>query len=84
MPDSHSRIIDADTQIRVRILIHIPHGILAVLLKGWKSLAFTAAFLVYELNQDRHKDDKAFKDIYGYMAGMAIGYIGKRLYRWVR
>ena len=47
----------------------------------WKSLAFTAAFLVYELNQDRHEEDEAFKDIYGFMAGMAIGYIGKRIFR---
>ena len=65
----------------MRILLHIPHGVLAVLLKGWKSLAFTAAFLVYELNQDKHEKDEAFKDIYGFLAGMAIGYIGKRLWK---
>ena len=63
----------------MRILLHIPHGVLAVLLK--KPLAFTVAFLVYELNQDKHENDEAFKDIYGFMVGMAIGYIGKRLWK---
>jgi hypothetical protein len=39
---------------------------------------------MYELNQDRHKQDEAHKDIYGFLVGMAIGIIGKRLFKEIK
>jgi hypothetical protein len=34
---------------------------------------WSLAFLVYELNTDRHKQDGAYLDIYGFLEGIVIG-----------
>ena len=62
----------------MRILTHIPHGVLVAL--SGKSLEWTAAFLVYEVTQD----DEAHKDIESFLWGMAIGIIGKRIWKIAR
>ena len=66
----------------MRILTHIPHGVIAALSE--KSLSFTAAFLVYQKSQDRYEHDRAHKDIESFLWGMAIGIIGKRIWKIVK
>lgn len=59
-----------------RVLLHIPLGLLVCLLcyVHWAlALAFVISFLYYELNQDMHLSDEAFKDIKGFLYGMMIG-----------
>ncbi|MBE0481830.1 MAG: hypothetical protein IBX68_12755 [Dehalococcoidia bacterium] len=58
-----------------RLLLHIPVGVAcaALVLAHWSlALVLTIAFLTYELNQDRHKKDRAFKDIAGFAWGIAL------------
>ena len=59
-----------------RVLLHIPLGLLVCLLcyVHWAlALAFVISFLYYELNQDMHLSDDAFKDIKGFLYGLGIG-----------
>ena len=61
-----------------RIIMHIPVGILIGLLleQSWGQviigLVFAWMWIKYELNEDRHLKDKAFKDIFGTLVGLAI------------
>lgn len=60
-----------------RILIHVPHGILAGLLfmagQGVWAATWSGAFIAYEAFQDwNHKTSKSCKDIYGFAAGLAL------------
>jgi hypothetical protein len=61
---------------QVRMLIHIPIGILIGLAslipftKLGKNLS--EHFLKYERNEDAHTEDEAWKDIYGSIVGQAI------------
>lgn len=58
-----------------RTLLHIPVGILSILLYlvHWSLLlAFTFMFREYELNADRHINDQAWKDICGWLVGAGI------------
>jgi len=59
-----------------RVLLHIPLGLLVCLLcyVHWAlALAFVISFLYYELNQDMHLSDDAFKDIKGFLYELGIG-----------
>lgn len=59
-----------------RVLLHIPVGLLACLLcyVHWGlAFAFTISFLYYELNEDMHLSDEAFKDVKGFCWGLGIG-----------
>lgn len=70
----------------LRLLWHIPVGMLGVAIMGWAVLyktvfivnivvgvVFLASFLVYEIMQDWRKGDKSFKDVIGAVVGIAIG-----------
>jgi len=63
----------------MRALIHVPHGVIAVLLLhahpniGW---AFLITFLLYELWQGKRTQDMGFKDILGTLYGMVAAGIG--------
>ena len=67
----------------MRTYLHIPHGILAVLLLyayphiGW---AFLLAFLLYELWQGFRTQDAGFQDLKSTLYGMAIAGIGVLIY----
>ena len=57
-------------------LKHIPLGFLVCILcyAHWALAAiFAASFLVYELNEDLHLSDKAYRDIRGFLIGVGIG-----------
>jgi len=55
----------------MRILIHIPIGILiSIPIIGWQ---LCPLFLAYERNEDRHLKDQAWKDIKGAITGFIIG-----------
>ena len=59
-----------------RVLLHIPVGLLTCLLcyVHWGlALIFTGGFLVYEVNEDRHLSDQAWKDLKGFCWGLGIG-----------
>lgn len=70
-----------------RTIIHIPHGLTVYwfglipvvidsqLLPFGVALAliWSVAFLIYELNSDRHKSDGAWRDIYGFLVGLLLG-----------
>ncbi len=52
-----------------RFIIHFPIGFVAVWSGMAGSIAITGGFLIYELNQDRYKKDRAYRDIVGFIAG---------------
>jgi len=59
-----------------RVLLHIPVGLLVCLLAyvSWPlALVFTVAFLYYEMNEDMHISDEAWKDVKGLLWGLGIG-----------
>ena len=67
-----------------RVLLHVPIGIFSVCLifLHWSAvLAFTGMFLAYELNDDRHSKDQAWKDVYGWLVGAAIAGIGLIIFK---
>ena len=69
---THNRDITGD--FGVRVLLHIPIGFLiGVLIFNDKAL--TNLFLKYELNEDAHTADQAWKDIFGAIIGFALGRI---------
>ena len=66
----HNRDITGD--FGVRVLLHIPIGFLiGVLIFNDKAL--TNLFLKYELNEDAHTADEAWKDIFGAIIGFSLG-----------
>ncbi len=65
-------------QRAARLLMHVPAGLitcLAVYIHWSLVLAFFGAFTIYEINEDRHIEDRAFHDILGYVFGLGIGII---------
>jgi len=57
------------------VLLHIPFGVaigFAYLVHWSLVLALTALFLVYELNEDGHTKDAAWKDLYGAIVGLEL------------
>ncbi|MBA7715637.1 hypothetical protein ES703_124690 [subsurface metagenome] len=61
-----------------RLLMHVPAGLitcLAVYIHWSLVLAFFGAFTIYEINEDRHIEDRAFHDILGFLAGLGAGII---------
>lgn len=61
----------------IRVLVHIPVGALLVFLGlyvgWWLAMTFTIGFLAYELNEDKHLSDNAWKDLKGFLWGLGIG-----------
>ena len=56
-----------------RIILHIPVGIICFIGLGisWAlGMVFFLGFMVYELNEDMHLKDSAYKDILGFMVGL--------------
>jgi uncharacterized membrane protein YukC len=54
-----------------RMVVHVPVGIIcSIPVIGWGLLYL---FAHYELNEDLHTTDQAWKDIYGAMVGFAAG-----------
>jgi len=63
-----------------RILLHVPVGILAVIfgywVGWWLAIIFAAGFWLYEVNQDSHVSDQAYRDLKGFLWGCgAMGMI---------
>lgn len=59
-----------------RVLLHIPVGIFtcfAGYVAWWLAVIFGAGFLLYEVNEDIHLKDEAWKDIKGFLWGIVIG-----------
>lgn len=59
-----------------RIVLHVPVGAACALLtrlSNTLAAILAALFVVYEINQDRHKRDHAYKDIAGAAWGAALG-----------
>jgi len=60
-----------------RVLLHIPLGLLTVLfgyyVGWWLAIIFATLFIFYELNEDMHLCDEAYKDIKGFIWGLGIG-----------
>lgn len=62
----------------IRLLLHIPAGLitcLAIYIHWSLVLVFFGAFTIYEINEDRHVEDRAFHDILGYLFGLGIGIV---------
>lgn len=60
----------------MRILIHIPHGLAISAIWYWHpggAIATLVLFSLYELNQDRHKADEAYRDLLGALVGALVG-----------
>jgi hypothetical protein len=59
-----------------RLLLHIPIGMLIGLASlipfSWLGTNLVNLFLAYEMNEDRHIGDQAWKDIPGAIVGVAI------------
>lgn len=63
------------TDLQKRAILHVPVGISIVGLSvvHWTlPLVFTTLFLAYELNEDAHTADQAWKDILGTLWGTAL------------
>ncbi|MBA7589623.1 hypothetical protein ES708_31710 [subsurface metagenome] len=61
-----------------RLLMHVPAGLitcLAVYIHWSLVLAFFGAFTIYEINEDKHIEDRAFHDILGFLFGLGTGII---------
>jgi len=59
-----------------RVLLHIPVGMFtcfAGYVAWWLAVVFATGFLLYEMNEDWHIKDEAWKDIKGYLWGIVIG-----------
>ncbi len=59
-----------------RVLMHIPVGMLTVVLgffvAWWLGPLFGIGFLIYEVDEDWHLRNGAWKDIKGWLWGLAI------------
>jgi len=70
-----------------RCLLHIPVGIICAVLcmTGYKIVAafFFLGFALYELNEDSHLKDNAWKDLFGFLVGLPIAPIALLLVRWL-
>jgi len=67
-----------------RVLLHIPLGLVTCFLFhiNWAlGLAFTVSFLAYEHNEDLHTKDQMWKDLKGYLWGLALGGLGLFIFR---
>ena len=61
-----------------RFLLHIPVGVLAYtmsLVSPGLGIICTAAFIYYELNEDKHISDHAYKDSQGFLGGLLIAHV---------
>ena len=61
-----------------RIILHFPVGVLiafAVEVSGVLSVLIFLCFIIYEVNEDFHIKDSAFKDILGALLGLFAGAI---------
>lgn len=61
-----------------RFLLHIPVGfVFSVLsfLTTLNAIGFLILWIIYELNEDFHIKDQAWKDIPGFMTGLTLGAI---------
>lgn len=60
----------------MRAWLHVPVGMACAALSFASQtlpLAFCIAFIAYELNEDRHIRDQAWKDLAGFLWGLAAG-----------
>lgn len=71
-----------------RILIHIPVGITCGYMTSFDlsgvvgAIIFALFFKTYELNEDHYIKDEAWKDIAGFLWGVAIYFIGRGIYQY--
>lgn len=59
-----------------RFWMHFPLGLLAaffLVVIPATGIIFAASFLAYEIIQDWRKHDSSYKDVIGYLVGMAVG-----------
>ncbi len=71
----NNRLATKGNQKIYRCLLHLPVGlavVLFLLIHPLLSGLFFSGFLVYELNEDCHLKDRAYVDIFGMLAGMAV------------
>ena len=67
----HNR--DAEGDFGIRVIIHIPIGIImSIPVFGW---GLVYLFKFYERNEDIHTEDQAWKDTFGAMVGYVIGMV---------
>lgn len=72
---THSKDKVGDFQDRV--LLHIPIGffiVLSGLINPFLPQAIERLFEKYELNEDSHTQDEAWKDMFGALVGTVIGF----------
>lgn len=68
---THNR--DTKGDFGVRMLLHIPIGVvMSIPIFGWGLIPL---FIFYELNEDVHTKDQAWKDIFGAIVGYIIGMV---------
>ena len=68
----------------LRALLHFPVGLFVAWLISWNTgqgVMLGVAFLMYELLNDWRKVDSSYKDVLGYVWGLAIGSVG--VYLWL-
>jgi len=54
-------------------LVHILYGILTALAPTHLAPILAAVFIIYELDEDWHLNDQAYRDLLEYMVGLSIG-----------
>lgn len=70
---THSRDYEKPPDFGIRVLIHIPIGlVMGIPVLGWGLILL---FIYYEHNEDQWVKDVAFKDVFGAMVGYTISTI---------
>ena len=70
-----SKILFCDEYDLNNVLLHIPLGMIVVLISlwsGWLSLAFYYGFIRYELKESKKIQDKGYPDIQGSLWGIGL------------
>jgi len=70
-----SKILFCDEYDLNNVLLHIPVGIITVLIgifSGWIGLVFGLGFITYELSERKILQDKAYPDIQGWLWGIGL------------
>ncbi len=59
--------------MRLTTLAHIAYGILTASSEWYLAFIMSLMFIMYQLNEELHIKDKAYRDMFEYMVGLSLG-----------
>lgn len=63
--------------MRLTTISHIAYGVLTAFSEWYLAIIMSLMFILYELDEELHIRDKAYRDILEYMVGLSIGALAK-------